>query len=179
MGYAPRRRAIRESPLQGKRGMCHPCTGVVVPARGVEGAAPYKRGFANTPGRAFSPGSIVIFSCVPPRSAAKKCLVPVKNPSAAGDKAFSPTDSLCRAESMFSYLDSALSAAVFYQKNSRENQVTTFSPYWNSRPNFSRVGIRLMPWLSMQGCILSGLRQGRPSKMAQRAQSAQASVERM
>jgi len=26
--------------------MCHPCIGVVVPARGVEGAAPYNRGIA-------------------------------------------------------------------------------------------------------------------------------------
>ena len=65
------------------------------------------------------------------------------------------------------------------QYRSREIQVTTLQPNWNSMPQLSITGTTLMPWLSTQGCILSGKRQGWPSRMAQRSQMAQASVERM
>ena len=57
--------------------------------------------------------------------------------------------------------------------------MTRLPPWMNSRPCSSRVGIRLMPWLSTQGCIFSGYRQGWPSRQAQRRQMAQESVERM
>ena len=67
----------------------------------------------------------------------------------------------------------------FYrQYSSRENQVTTFSPYWKVRPSSSIRGRMLMPWLSTQGCIRSGNRQGRPSRYAHRSHSAQLSVDR-
>ena len=65
------------------------------------------------------------------------------------------------------------------QYRSREIQVTTLQPNWNSIPQLSITGTTLMPWLSTQGCILSGWRQGWPSRIAQRSQMAQASVERM
>ena len=63
------------------------------------------------------------------------------------------------------------------QKNSNDIHVTTLAPNWNSMPFSSSSGTRLMPWLSMHGCIRSGWRQGSPSSHAHRSHSVQASVD--